>query len=77
MFKEGKIPFIAHCKNINSSDIKLHLNHNGIKVFAENFSVFFNKFNRRHQRKISLHMSANLNSERESHVLETPDRNLY
>ena len=49
MFKEEKISFIAHCKNINSSkqlsDIKLHLNHNGIKVFAENFSVFLNKFN--------------------------------
>ena len=49
MCKEQKIPFIAHSKNIDSSkhlnESKLHLNHNGIKVFVENSSVFLKKFN--------------------------------
>ena len=44
-----KIPFIAHSENIDSSKhlsaSKLHLNHIGIKVFAENLSVFLKKFN--------------------------------
>ena len=44
MCKERKIPFIAHSENIDSikhlNESKLHLNHNGINVFAENFSVF-------------------------------------
>ena len=44
MCKERKIPFIAHSENIDSSkhlnESKLHFNHNGINVFAENFSVF-------------------------------------
>ena len=47
-YKEREIPFIAHSENIDLSkhvnERKLHLNHNGIKVFAENFSVFL-KFN--------------------------------
>ena len=49
MFKERKIPFIAHSENIDSSkhlnESKLHLNHVGIKVFAENFSVVLKKLN--------------------------------
>ena len=49
MCKERKIPFIAHSENIDSSkhlsESKLHLNHNGIKVFAENFSIFLKKLN--------------------------------
>ena len=49
MCKERKIPFTAHSENIDSSkhlnESKLHLNHNGIKVFAENFSVFLKKLN--------------------------------
>ena len=49
MYKERKISFIAHSENIDSSkhlnESKLHLNHNGIKVFAENFSVFLKKLN--------------------------------
>ena len=49
MCKEQKIPFIAHSENIDSSkhlnESKLHLNHNGIKVFAENFSIFLKKLN--------------------------------
>ena len=47
--KERKIPYIAHSENIDSSKhlnaSKLHLNHNGIKVFAETFSVFLKKLN--------------------------------
>ena len=49
MCKERKISFIAHNENIDSSkhlnESKLHLNHNGIKVFAENLSVFLKKLN--------------------------------
>ena len=44
MCKKQKIPFIAHSENIDSSkhfnESKLHLNHNGIKVFAEHFQYF-------------------------------------
>ena len=44
MCKERKNPFIAHSENIDSSkhlsESELHLSHDGIKVFAENFSVF-------------------------------------
>ena len=44
MCKERKNPFIAHSENIDSSkhlsESELHLNHDDIKVFAENFSVF-------------------------------------
>ena len=49
MCKERKIPFTAHSENIDSSkhlnESKLHLNHVGIKVFAENFSVVLKKLN--------------------------------
>ena len=76
MCKEREIPFIAHSENIDSikhlNERELHLNHNGIKAFAEYFPVFLKKF----KKKISLHTSVNLNSERKSHVLETPDRDL-
>ena len=49
MWKERTIPFNAHSENIDSSkhlnESKLHLNHNGIKVLAEHFSLFLKKFN--------------------------------
>ena len=49
MCKERKILFVAHSEYIDSSKhfnaSKLLLNHNGIKVFAENFSVFLKKLN--------------------------------
>ena len=49
MCKKCKIQFIAHSENTDSSkhlnESKLHLNHNGIKVFAENISVFLKKLN--------------------------------
>ena len=49
MRKERKIPFITHNENIDSSkhpnESKLYLNHNGIKLFAENLSVFLKKLN--------------------------------
>ena len=45
MCKERKIPFIAHSENTDSSkhlaESKLHLNHNGIKVFCRKFSSVF------------------------------------
>ena len=49
MFKERNISFLSHdesidpCKHLNES--KLHLNSNGIKIFAENFSRFLVKLN--------------------------------
>ena len=49
MSKERKIPFIAHSENNDSNkhlnESKLHLNHNSVKVFAENFSMFLKKLN--------------------------------
>ena len=49
MCKDKKVPFVSHSETIDSSkhlnESKLHLNHNGIKVFAENFSVFLKSFN--------------------------------
>ena len=49
MCKEQKIPFIAHSEYTDSGkhlkESKLHLNHNKVKVFAENLSVFSKKFN--------------------------------
>ena len=45
MCKEQKIPFVAHSEKIKHlHESKLQLNHNGIKVFAENFSVFLKTF---------------------------------
>ena len=49
MCKERKIPFIAHSENIDSNkhlnESKSRLNHNDVRVFAENFSVFLKKLN--------------------------------
>ena len=49
MCKEEKIQLISPSESIDTSkhlnESKLHLNHNGIKVFAEYFSVFLKKFN--------------------------------
>ena len=49
MCKERKIVFVAHSEYTDSSKYlnasKLLLSHNGIKVFAENFSVFLKKLN--------------------------------
>ena len=45
---ERNIPFISHSETLDSSkhlnESKLHLNFNGVKVFAENFSAFLTKF---------------------------------
>ena len=47
MCAERNIPFISHSESIDSSkhlnESKLHLNFNGVKVFAENFSAFLTK----------------------------------
>ena len=44
MCAERNIPFISHSESIDSSkhlnESKLHLNFNGLNVFAENFSAF-------------------------------------
>ena len=49
MFKEKNISFLSKFDNIDPTEhlnqIKLQLNHHGIKVFAENFSKLFVKLN--------------------------------
>ena len=48
MCAERNIPFISHSESIDCSkhlnESKLHLNFNGVKVFAENFSALLTKF---------------------------------
>ena len=53
------------------------MKHNDIKDFAENFPVSLKMFNWHQQQKISLSLSAKLNSERESYVLKTPEKNFF
>ena len=51
------------------------MNHNDIKIFAENFSLFLKTFNRLQQQKISLPASLKLNSKRRNNLrLKTPNR---
>ena len=49
MCKERNISFLSHDESIDASKhlngSKLHLNSNGIKIFAENFSRFLVKLN--------------------------------
>ena len=49
---------------------------NGVKVFAEDLSVFLTKFDWHKQQKIGLPTSVHLNSERESHAKKTFESNL-
>ena len=55
MCKERNISFLSHDESIDPSKdlrkVKLHLNSNGIKVFAESFSRFLVKLGGRQQRK--------------------------
>ena len=48
MCEERNIPFISHSESIDCSkhvnESKLHVNFNGVKVFAEKFSAFLIKF---------------------------------
>ena len=51
------------------------MNHNDIKIFGENFSLFLKTFNRLQQQKISLPASLKLNSKRRNNPrLKTPNR---
>ena len=49
MSEEKNISFLSHDESIDPSkhlnESKLHLNSNGIKIFAENFSRFLVKLN--------------------------------
>ena len=49
MYKERNISFLSHDESIDPSkhlnESKLHLNSNGIKIFAEDFSKFLVKLN--------------------------------
>ena len=53
------------------------MKHNDIKDFAEHFPVSLKMFNWHQEQKTSLSSSAKLNSERESYVLKTPEKNFF
>ena len=61
MCKESNISFLSHDENIDPSKHlnkrKLHLNSNGIKIFAEHSSRFLLKLNGRQQRETNLNTS--------------------
>ena len=48
MCRERNIPFISHTETIDPNkhlnESKLHLNFNGLKIFAENVSTFLSEF---------------------------------
>ena len=54
----------------------MHLNFSGVKIFAENFTVFLTKFDCYQHQKIDLPTSVHLNSEKESHAKETLESSL-
>ena len=78
MCKERNISFPSHDESIDPSkhlnESKLHLNSNGIKIFAENFSRFLVKLNWRQQRKTNLNTSISLDLDKKSHSCETPNK---
>ena len=79
MCADRYILFISHSESIDSSkhlnESKLHLNFNGVKVFAEIFSAFLTKFDSHQHQKIDLPSSVHLNSERENHARKTLESN--
>ena len=64
MCKERNILLLSHDESIDRSKhlskSKLYLNSSGIKNFAENFSRFLGKLNRRQPQKTNLNMSLSL-----------------
>ena len=78
MCKERNISFLSHDESIDPNkhlnESKLHLNSNGIKIFAENFSRFLVKLNWRQQRKTNLNTSISLDLDKKSHSCETPNK---
>ena len=78
MFKEKNIPFLSKFDNIDPTEhlneIKLQLNHHGIKVFAENFSKLLVKLNWCQQRETNLNLSVSLDLGTESHYCKTPSK---
>ena len=63
--------FLSHDESIGSLVHKLHLNSNGMKIFAEIFSRFLVKLNWRQQRKTK---SIFLDLDSKSHTCETPNK---
>ena len=80
MCKERNISFLSHDENIDPSkhlnESKLHLNSNGIKILAENFSRFLTKRNLRQSRKTNLNTSISLDLNKKRHSCETPNKGL-
>ena len=78
MCKESNISFLSHDENIDPSKHlnkrKLHLNSNGIKIFAEHSSRFLLKLNGRQQRETNLNTSLYLHLDKKSHSCETPNK---
>ena len=80
MCKERNISFFSHDESIDPSkhlnESKLHLNSNGIKILAENFSRFLTKRNLRQSRKTNLNTSISLDLDKKRHSRETPNKGL-
>ena len=78
MCKERHILFLSHDESINPSknlnESKLHLNSNGIKTFAESFSIFLVKLNCRQQRKTNLNTFISLDLDKKIYTCETPNK---
>ena len=78
MCKERNISFFLHDEIIDPSkhlnERKLHLNSNGIKIFAENFSKFLVMLNWRQQQKTNLNASISPDLHKKSHSCKTPSK---
>ena len=78
MCKERNISFFSHDESIDPSkylnDSKLHLNSNGIKICAENFSRFLAKRNWRQSPKTNLNTFISLDLDKKRHSCETPNK---
>ena len=78
MCKERNISFFLHDEIIDPrkhlNKRKLHLNSNGIKIFAESFSRFLIKLNWRQQQETNLNASVSPDLNKKSHSCKTPSK---
>ena len=78
MCKERNIWFLSGDESIDPSkhlnESKLHLNINGINIFAENVSRFLVKLSWCQQGKTNLNTSISLDLDKKSHSWETPNK---
>ena len=78
MCKESNISFISHDESTDSikhfNESKLHLNSNGIKIFAESFPRLLVKLNWSQQRKTNFNTSISLELDKKSHSCEAANK---